>query len=134
MASALLAHEVGEQRTSDAVAAGAARACEKLCAHLARIVGETGIRALFDRSLTISTPAFPWLPPPVDGVSLAARWTALTSSLAAQPPAAALEGAASVVATLIRLVGRFIGDDLTMRLLQELEPEDAPPGTFKETT
>jgi hypothetical protein len=133
MARALIAHEVGEPRTSDAVAAGAASACEKLCVHLARIVGETGIRALFDRSLAMSMSEFPWLPAP-GGASFAARWTELARSLAGQPPAAALEGAVSVLATLIGLVGRFIGDDLTRRLLQELEPEGTRAGPSKETT
>lgn len=133
MARALVEHEVGDRRTAQAVAAGAVSACEKLCLHLARIVGETGIRALFDRSLTLSRSEFPWLPA-AGGASFAARWTELASALAGQPPAAALEAAVSVVATLIGLVGRFVGDDLTSRLLLELWPEGAPAGSSKETT
>jgi len=124
---------VGESRTSDAIAAGAASACEKLCRHLARIVGETGVRALFDRSVTMSRSEFLWLPI-AEGTSFAARWNELATALARQPPAAALEAATRVVATLIGLVGRFVGDNLTLRLLQELWPEGTPPGTFKETT
>jgi hypothetical protein len=124
---------VGELTTPDAVAAGAARACEKLCLHLAQIVGTTGIRALFDRSVTASRSEFPWLPA-ASGAPFAARWTELATALAAQPPATALEAAAAVVATLVELLGRFIGDDLTLRILLELWPEGAPPGTLKETT
>ena len=132
-ARALIANEVGEPATSDAVAAGAARACEKVCLHLARIVGTTGIRALFDRSWTASRSEFPWLPS-VDGGSFEGRLSQLAGALTGQPPSEALEAAASLVATLVELLGRFIGDELTLRLLQELLPDGAPPGTFKETT
>jgi hypothetical protein len=132
-ARALIANEVGERATPDAVAAGAARACEKLCLHLARIVGGTGILALFDRSVAVSRSEFPWLPA-ASGASSAARWTELASALAGQPPAAALEAVAMVVTTLVELLGRLIGDDLTLRLLQELRPDGRSPGTRKETT
>ena len=124
---------MGEPATSDTVAAGAARACEQLCAHLARIVGETGIRALFDRSLIASRCEFPWLPS-VERGAFEGRWSQLAAALAGHPPAAALEAAESVVATLVELLGRLVGDELTLRLLQELLPDGVPPGTFKETT
>lgn len=124
---------MGEPATSARVAAGAASACEKLSAHLARIVGEAGIRALFDRSLTAARGEFPWLPS-LAASSFEGRWSQLAAALAGQSPAASLEAAASVVATLVELLGRLIGEELTLRLLRELSPEGQPPGTFKETT
>ena len=132
-AGALIAYEVGEPATSDTVAAGAARACEKVCLHLSRIVGEAGIRALFDRSWTASRSEFPWLPS-ADGVSFEGRLSQLAGALAGQPPAAGLEATASLVATLVELLGRLIGADLTLRLLQEMWPDGAAPRAFKETT
>lgn len=116
----------------DAAAAAGARACEKLSLHFARIIGETGIRALLDRSLALSRSEFPWLPA-VEGASLEARWTQLAAALAGQPPRAASEASALVLRTLAGLLGRFIGVELTLRLLEERWPEETPPGS-KETT
>lgn len=117
----------------DAAAAAGARACEKLSLHFARIIGETGIRALLDRSLALSRSEFPWLPG-VEGTSIEARCARLADSLAGQPPRAASEASALVLRTLIGLLGRFIGVDLTLRLLEERWPEETPPGGSKETT
>jgi hypothetical protein len=43
------------------VAADAVQACEQLSQHLARIVGEIGIRTLLARSATLTSARFPWL-------------------------------------------------------------------------
>ena len=43
------------------VAAGAVQACEQLSQHLARIIGEIGVRTLLARSAALASVRFPWL-------------------------------------------------------------------------
>ena len=120
-ARTLVAAEVGEAVTPAQLAVGAERACEKLHRHLARVIGDVGVRALFSRSLSLSTIAFPWLPAP-EGVQVDAPWRHLCTQLETQPLATGLEASVHVIATLIGLVARFIGDGLTLRLLGEVWP------------
>jgi hypothetical protein len=129
-ARTLVAAEIGEAATSAEVAAGTERACEKLHRHLARVIGDAGMRALFGRSLSLGRREFPWLPVQ-DGVSVDQPWRQLCSHLEAQPPEVGLDASVHVIATLVGLVARFIGDGLTLRLLGEVCP--AIPGA-KETT
>ena len=120
-ARTLVAAEVGEAATAAELAVGAERACEKLHRHLARVIGEVGVRALFSRSLSVSAVAFPWLPAP-EGVPADAPWRHLCTQIETQPVAIGLEASVQVIATLIGLVARFIGDGLTLRLLAEVWP------------
>ena len=116
--------------TADEVAAGAARACEKVCGHLARVVGDAGVAALFQRSLALSRRKVPWLAVPPDG----APSSHIRAALRGQPPDQVLEASATVVVTLVEVIGRFIGPDLTLRLLREVWPEVSPGAASKETT
>jgi hypothetical protein len=120
-ARTLVAAEVGEVVTAAQLAVGAERACEKLHRHLSRVLGDDGVRALFSRSLALTTIAFPWLPAP-EGVHVDAPWRHLCTQLETQPVATGLEATVQVIATLIGLVARFIGDGLTLRLLGEVWP------------
>ena len=117
----LVAAEVGEVVSAADLAAGAERACEKLHRHLSRVIGDVGMRALFSRSLSLSAIAFPWLPAP-EGVQVDAPWRHLCTQLETQSVATGLEASVNVIATLIGLVARFIGDGLTLRLLGEVWP------------
>jgi hypothetical protein len=96
-------------------------------------VGEAGIYSLFDRSLDLARDQFPWLPA-VDGAPAEAPWARLRASLERQTSDTAIEASADLVVTLLGLLGRFIGDDLTLRLVLEVWPDLAPRGTTKETT
>ena len=115
------------------VAAGAVEAWKKLFAHLAQHLGEGGIRALFERSLTLTRAKFPWLPSLAEAPPQGSPWVALRASLETRGSDEALEASVAMVAAFIGLLGKFIGEDLTMRLLQEVWPEITPP-TTKETT
>ena len=117
----LVAYETGEAASSAEVAAGAARACQKLHRHLARVVGELGIRALFGRSLIMASQTYAWLPPAA-GAWVEAPWNDLAAQFEAQRPEVAIEATVLVIDTLVGLVARFIGDGLTLRLLGEVWP------------
>src|SRR5688572_25460141 len=80
--------EVREPRSSREVGAAAARACDKLAEHLARLVGRHGVAALLRRSLHVTSERFPWLEPAAIGSSEPA---ALCAALQAQPVDLALD-------------------------------------------
>lgn len=122
VARVIVTHEIGGEVDADRVAAGVERACKLLAHHLARLVGEAGIRALVERSLTLSRVQYPWLPGARTGTS-DPPWTTLRSALQAQPPDAALEGSVVLVATLLGLLGRLIGERLVLRLVLEVWPQ-----------
>jgi len=121
----VLAHEIGGGTSSKQVAAGAAQACAKISRHLSKVIGDAGIRMLTDRSVTLTTAKFPWL---------ASAGTELTdlmgpplwASMEKQDAAIAIDAAELLLATLTGLLGRFIGDGLTTRLLSEIWPHILP--------
>lgn len=115
-ASTLLA---GEGASSAHLAERAAYACEALSTHLSRLLGETGVRLMFKRSLLGATHRFPWL-------SVASRSDFSSSSLrdvlAQQPPAEITEAFVAVMSAFVALLERLIGGGLVERLLDEVWP------------
>ena len=107
--------------TTEQPALAAGRACEKLALHFANLVGSAGIQALFDRSIALARFEHPWLA--VAAAPTESRWTRLQTCLDAQGPAVANDAAVDLVATLLALIGRFIGDELVTQLLNEIYPD-----------
>jgi hypothetical protein len=130
---ALFAQEAGSATTSAEVAAGAGRCLNRLELHLARIVGEAGIQALVARTFLLTRSVYPWVPLTSDAPAGAAG-NDLRSLLEAQPLETAHEASIHAIATLVGLVARFIGEGLTLRLLEELWPPPSDPDPSKETT
>jgi hypothetical protein len=122
LAQRIFAAEVGDPSSAEQVAAGATRICEKLTRYLAGIVGQSGIRTLLDRSLTLTRKAFPWLPG-VGARSEASPWATLHACLAEQDAAQAGAAFTTFLASFMALFGRLIGDALVARLLHEIWPE-----------
>lgn len=111
--------------TSNEVAKRAAHACEQLQRHLARLLGETGVGTLFNRSVHLSSASFPWL------ASASAKATdgpvaALRARLESQSPEAAVEAFVLVLSTYVGLLGRLIGEGLLTRVLHEVWPTVFP--------
>ena len=105
-------------------AADAVQACEQLSQHLARIIGEIGVRALLARSAVLTSGRFPWLASAIPMTAPAgSSWAALSVVMESQDPQTASEAFADLLATFIELLGRLIGDALVARLLHELWPE-----------
>lgn len=132
MARKLLVQEAGDGESSEQVAAGAAAAWKKLFEHLSPLLGNVGVRVLFGRSLTLTGAAFPWLATAVEAAQKDAPWVGLHACLAQQHLDRAIEASVALVTTFLGLLGRFIGEALTLRLLYELWPDIAPT-TQKET-
>jgi len=105
------------------VAANAVQTCEQLSQHLARIIGEMGVRTLLARSAVLSS-RFPWLAGAILRTASAdSPWIALKAAMDAQDPRTASEAFVNLLTTFIELLGRLIGDALVARLLQNLWPE-----------
>jgi len=109
------------------VATEAVRACEQLSQHLARIIGEIGVRTLLARSAALTSARFSWLASAIPRTASAGSpWAALRVAMEAQEPQTASEAFVDLLATFIELLGRLIGDALVARLLHELWPELFP--------
>lgn len=121
----------GYDSTSSAdIAAHAANVCRLLSAHTARLVGELGMRAMFERSVYLAGASVPCLR------NLAHKangpYEALRYCLESEAPDVALEAAYRVLTTFIQLLERFIGERLVASLLHEVWPAIFP-AAVKET-
>lgn len=67
------------------VAADAVQACEQLSQHLARIIGEIGVRTLLARSAALTSARFPWLAGAIPRTASAdSPWAALRVAMESQ--------------------------------------------------
>lgn len=110
--------------SSEQLASGAANACERLAQHLSRLLGETGVRMLVKRSIVLASAAYPWL------AAAAASEDAsdLRGAMVQQDPRSITDAFVAILAGLVGLLERLIGEPLVERLLDEVWP-----GIFVET-
>ncbi len=114
------------------VADCAVLAFERVTVHLSRLVGLTGIKTLFHRSVVLSSRTFPWLVNAAGGSGGDDPIGALGARLADQDPDAVADAFILVLSTFVGLLGRLIGDALVLQLLHEVWPS-VVPGDAKET-
>ena len=126
-----------QQRTgADTDARAAASACDHLYRELSRWVGVDGCHALFTRALAQARAEHPALSqiqlharsePYIDGVA---------ATIMAHGDAATAEALESMLVRLVELLGRLIGDDMAMKLIERSlaasERGDAPPDGTRE--
>jgi hypothetical protein len=107
-----------ERTGADTAARAAVSACEHLYRELSRWVGSDGCHALFTRALAQARTEYPALgqiqlharsEPYIDGVA---------ETIMAQGDGATAEALESILARLIELLGRLIGDDMAMKLIE----------------
>jgi hypothetical protein len=99
---------------------------------VAPVIGEAGIRALLARSLRLTMRRFAWLES-VQPNSAERLCPELRRRIAEQSADAANQAAVALLATLIGLLGKFIGGRLTDVLVKSAWPEAFPDGSEKET-
>jgi hypothetical protein len=119
--------------TSKDVADRAAQVFEALSQELSRLVGETGSRGLFARSIHLASAQCPWLVDAAANQGPDPLYAALRARLEAQPPDSAADGFALVLSTFLGLLERFIGAGLVARVLHQVFPTVFPQAV-KETT
>jgi hypothetical protein len=126
LAQRLLARESvadrGADSTSDRVSA-AERAFERLNAHLQKTIGATGFRMLLRRAVERSRSEHPLLAslPSLTDSELPVGELARGAHVG--NPEEVEEALVVLLTTFISLLGRFVGDGLAMRLVEESWPE-----------
>lgn len=119
LASQLLRHETSTPLGADTTGA-ADRVCRRVSDELALWMGADGCRALFARALAAAQAAGDHPVLQMVRVSTGSVYCldGLTDGATRHGTAAANDGAAAVLAALVELVGRLIGDDMALSLLE----------------
>jgi hypothetical protein len=130
LAQRLLAYESAAGKTSEPTEFAAFRVCETLRQPVCVLAGVAGFRSLLSRALTLARAEAP---------SLSAVQVAADGSLEGQDEFAsqsnqeqARDGGVILIAQLIGLLLTFIGEGLTLRLVQDVWPEAAFDGRVSE--
>lgn len=120
-AKRLIAYETRGKKSSETKTPAAFPVCAKLRPHLATLLGNTGFRALLSRALALANEEVAWL----RAVHVKADGSLEgPENLHAQVgPKEILEGRVVMVAQLLGLLVAFIGENLTLRLVQEIWPK-----------
>lgn len=118
MARRLINSHRSERTEGHTAARAAAAACDQLYRELSRWVGPDGCHALFTRALVQARVEYTALgqiqlharsDPYIDGVA---------ESIMAHGDPATTEGLEAMLVNLIELLGRLIGDDMAMKLIE----------------
>lgn len=115
-----LAHGAGVVPDASAVAEATLSTWRQVAARLAPVIGARGVDALFNRSLHLTSSAFPWLKISGDhggGGDGAPLLASLQSLLAGRETDDAAEACHSLLVTFVVLLTTLIGESLTERLL-----------------
>lgn len=106
---------LGDAKTPDEVAVAADRMCVQLRAGLGRWIGDAGYRSLFERALRVTRTDHPALA----NLTFDAGDQVATSAEVREhgtPEIAA--GMIALVGTVIQLLGRIIGEQMALRLVE----------------
>jgi hypothetical protein len=129
LARRLIEAQRSERSDGDDLARAATAACDRLYRELSRWVGLDGCYALFSRALAQARTDYPALEqiqirarsrPHIDGVA---------ETIMARGDPATAEGLEFMLQGLVELLGRLIGDDMAMRLIERSLAAPAPGPT-----
>ena len=110
-------HVSDPSRTADAFE----RACAKLTAQLARVIGDLGARSVLLRALSLTRARFPSLDN--DPALEAGECLEAPAVLRGQDPAIAAEALTSLLANILNVLLDLLGPNLVYRLLSAAWPE-----------
>ena len=123
LASRLIAYEAGTAKSTDAEKTASFRVCEKLRRPLSRLAGVAGFLSLLSRALALASGEVRWLK--AIHINADGSMEGLDEAQAQLPQDKIAEGEIVLVAQLIGLLVTFIGEELTVRLVQEAWPDAA---------
>jgi hypothetical protein len=126
LARRLLARDALAEDGPDAVAAATEQVCGRLSANLSRWFGIDGTNALFARALARAQADHSVLTNVRYSRQSAVRLQQLAENARIQGADSAVEGVAAMLTALIELLGRLIGPDIAMRLVEHSLPPEAP--------
>ena len=121
LASRLMAYEAAAVTSGSAHTSPAFRVCEKLRQPLSRLAGVAGFRSLLSRALALANGEVRWL----KAVHVAADGSleGLDDSQGDLSQDEVAEGEIVLIDRLLGLLVTFIGEALTLRLVQEAWPD-----------
>ena len=128
-----LAQRAGSAAGAGALAAAAQRAYDDLARVSAPLIGQVGVDALTGRTLYLAQRKYPWLVHTREPDEWKGPFAQIVFCLERQDPAVATEAAGAVLATLTELLGTFIGEPLTARLLRQAWPAAFSEASIEET-
>ena len=131
LARALLAQETNCNRHALEAAQIALSVFDRLRSHLSKLVGIAGFQALLARALALATAEVSWLG--VVRVQDDATLVGFREAAQPQPAKAVAAGSEELLAQLLRLLITFIGEALTLRLIQDIWPEAEASAQSKDT-
>jgi hypothetical protein len=127
----LVAKAAAENGAAGATAHAYQIASERACRELSRSLGAAGFNALLTRSLALAEADYPLL----KGVRVGRSGETMLGGLddlVAQNGAPNVDAALEcMLATMLGLLGRLIGDDMVPRLLERIVPVDTPDQDVK---
>jgi hypothetical protein len=130
LAQRLLTYEARTGDESEPAECAAFRVCERLRQPLTTLAGVAGFRSLLSRALTMARAEDPSL----SAVQVAADGSlnGLCELASQTGKEQAKDGGAILITQLIGLLLTFIGEGLTLRLVQDVWPESALDGRVSE--
>ena len=136
IAGRLISSRRSERKGGETAARAAAAACDNLYRELSRWVGSDGCHALFTRALAETRTEYP----PLTQIQLRARSEpyidGVAETIMAHGDPATAEALESMLVRLVELLGRLIGDDMAVKLIERSlassERGDAPPDDRRE--
>ena len=133
LAQRALARRMGSAAGAEAIAAAAQRAYDDLARTSAPLIGHVGVDALTGRALYLAQRHYPWLMHSREPGQWKGPFDQSVFCLQRQDPAVATDAAGAVLATLTELLVSFIGEPLTVRLLQKAWPDAFSDVSIEET-
>ena len=119
----LIAAELNAKDSADTTGRAVFRICEKLRGPLSSLIGVAGFRSLFSRALSLAKGEVPWLGGLEIGPDGVLRFSDEMQSQLDGKEAA--QGGTALIAQLLGLLVTFIGEALTLRLVQNVWPNAA---------
>jgi len=120
LARRLLALETNQTEYLHQEVQAALRVFEKLRVYLFKLVGAAGFQALLARAVVLATPEVGWLR--VVRVQADATLEGFSEAAHPQLPKVVASGSTALLAQLLGLLVIFIGEALTLRLVQDIWP------------
>jgi hypothetical protein len=123
LARRLLTYEAAAGNTSDPTESAAFRVCEKLRRPLCSLAGVAGFRSLLSRALALARAEAPSLSTVQVGADGSLK--GLDELGPQKDEDMSKDGGAILIAQLLGLLLTFIGEGITLRLVQDVWPESA---------
>ena len=112
-----LRQRAGDSPDAIAIARASSEIWLQMSAQLTPVIGGNGVEAILQRSLYLTSAAFPWLASSDEHIGHESLPERISTCLAGCEPVVAAQASSSLLITFTELLATLIGNSLTMRLL-----------------